>query len=95
MSHFVSELSEVCAAMVPITRRGWIPRLFRLNRNEDILDTHNRRLNEAWVHFTVCQQYFGIDFISLITIGILKVGNVTQMRVEVSQFQKYTADSLV
>ena len=28
-------------------------------------------------------------------IGILKVGNVTQMRVEVSQLQKYTTDSLV
>jgi hypothetical protein len=28
-------------------------------------------------------------------IGILKVGNVTQMRVEASQFQKHTADNLV
>jgi hypothetical protein len=28
-------------------------------------------------------------------IGILKVGIVTQMRVEASQFQKHTADSLV
>jgi len=62
MLHFVSQLSEVRAAMVPITERGWISRLFRLNRNEDILDTFNHRLNEAQQRFMVCQQYFVIDF---------------------------------
>jgi hypothetical protein len=48
--------------MVPITERGWISRLFRLNRIEDILDTFNRHLNEAQQRFMVCQQYFVIDF---------------------------------
>jgi hypothetical protein len=62
MLHFISELSEVRAAMVPITERGWISRLFRLNRNEDILDTFNHRLNEAQQRFMVCQQYFVINF---------------------------------
>jgi hypothetical protein len=56
MLRFVSQLSEVRAAMVPITERGWISRLFRLNRNEDILDTFNQRLNEAQQRFMVCQQ---------------------------------------
>ena len=55
-------MSEVRAAVVPITERGWISRLFRLNRNEDILDTFDRRLNEAQQRFMVCQQYFVIDF---------------------------------
>ncbi|KAI0282599.1 hypothetical protein BGY98DRAFT_954891 [Russula aff. rugulosa BPL654] len=50
---YEDELSEVRAAMVPITERGWISRLFRLNRNEDILDTFNRRLNEAQQRFMV------------------------------------------
>ncbi|KAN0103779.1 hypothetical protein V8E52_011636 [Russula decolorans] len=68
------QLSEVRTAMVPITERSWISRLFRLNRNEDILDTFNHRLKEA-------QQRF-------------MVGIVTQTRVEASQFQKHTADSL-
>jgi hypothetical protein len=62
MIHFASQLSEVRAAMVPITERGWISRLFRLNRNEDILDAFNNRLNEAQQRFMVCQQYFVIDF---------------------------------
>jgi hypothetical protein len=62
MLDFVSQLSEARAAMVPITERGWISRLFRLNRNEDILDTFNQRLNEARQRFLVCQQYFVIDF---------------------------------
>jgi hypothetical protein len=53
---FVSQMSEVCATMVPITERGWISRLFRLNRNEDMLDTFNHRLNEAQQRFLVCQQ---------------------------------------
>jgi hypothetical protein len=60
--HFVNQLSEVRATMVPITERGWISRLFRLNRNEDILDTSNHRLNEVWQCFVVCQQYFVFDF---------------------------------
>jgi hypothetical protein len=60
--HFVNQLSEVRATMVPITERGWISRLFRLNRNEDILDTFNHRLNEAQQRFMVCQQYFVIEF---------------------------------
>jgi hypothetical protein len=92
MLRFVSQLSAARAAMVPITERGWISRLFRLNRNEDILDTFNQRLNEAQQHFMVCQQLISA---SLIMIGILKVGIVTQIRGEVSQFQKHTADSLV
>ena len=62
MLHFVSHLSEVRAAMVPITERGWISRLFRLNRNEEILDAFTQSLNEAQQRFTVCQQYFVIDF---------------------------------
>jgi len=68
------QLSEVRAAMVSITEQGWISRLFRLNRNEEILDTFNQRPNEA-------QQRFMVDII-------------TQTRVEASQFQKHTADSL-
>jgi len=48
--------------MVPITERGWMSRLFRLNRNEDILNTFNQRLNEAQQRFMVRQQYFIIDF---------------------------------
>jgi len=71
---YKDQLSEVRTAMVPITERSWISRLFRLNRNEDILDTFNHRLKEA-------QQRF-------------MVGIVTQTRVEASQFQKHTADSL-
>jgi hypothetical protein len=59
---FVSQLSDVRATMLPITGRGWISRLFRLNRNEEILDTFNQRLNEARQRFTVCEQYFVIDF---------------------------------
>jgi hypothetical protein len=59
---FVSELSEVRAAMVPITGRSWISRLFRLNRNEDILDASNHRVNEARQRYMVCQQYFVFDF---------------------------------
>jgi len=59
MLHFVSQLSEVRAAMVPITERSWVSRLFRLNRNEDILDTFNHRLNEAQQRFMVV---FVIDF---------------------------------
>jgi hypothetical protein len=47
--------------MVPITERSWISRLCRLNRNEDILDTFNRRLNEAQQRFMVCRQYCVID----------------------------------
>jgi hypothetical protein len=86
--HFVSELSEVRAAMVPITGRGWRSRLFRLNRNEDVLDMFNRRLNEALQRFMVSQQYFVIDFSFADNDCILKVSNVAQMRVEVSQFQK-------
>lgn len=62
MLHSVSQLSEVRAAMVPITKRGWISRLFQLNRNEGILDTLNHRLNEAQQRYMVCQQYFVIDF---------------------------------
>jgi hypothetical protein len=64
MLDFVSQLSEVRAAMVPITERGWISRFFRLNRNEDIIDISNHRLNEAQQRFMVCQQYFviGIGF---------------------------------
>jgi hypothetical protein len=62
MLHFVSQLSEVRAVMVPITEQGWISRLFRLNRNEEILDTFNQRPNEAQQRFMVCQQYFVIDF---------------------------------
>ena len=62
MLPFISELSEVRAAMVPITERGWISRLFRLNRNEDILDTYNHRLNDVQQRFMVCQQYFVINF---------------------------------
>ena len=62
MLHFVSQLLEVRTAMVPITEQGWISRLFRLNRNEDILDTSNYYLNEAQQRFMVCQQYFVIDF---------------------------------
>jgi hypothetical protein len=61
MLHVISQLSEVRAAMVPIMERGWISRLFRLNRNEDILDTFNHRLNEARERFMVCQ-LFVIDF---------------------------------
>jgi hypothetical protein len=71
---YKDQLSEVRAAMMPITERGWISRLLRLNRNEDILDTFNQRLNEAQQRFLV--------------------GIVTQTRVEASQFQKNTADSL-
>jgi hypothetical protein len=55
MLDFVSQLSEVRAAMVPITERGWISRFFRLNRNEDIIDISNHRLNEAQQRFMVCQ----------------------------------------
>jgi hypothetical protein len=62
MLRFFSQLSAARAAMVPITERGWTSRLFRLNRNEDILDTFNQRLNEAQQRFMVCQQYFVIDF---------------------------------
>ena len=62
MFYFVSQLSEVRAAVVPIAEQGWISRLVRLNRNEDILDTSNYRLNEVQQRFTVCQQYFVIDF---------------------------------
>jgi len=51
--HFVNQLSEVRATMVPITKRGWISRLCRLNRNEDILDTSSQRLNEAQEHYMV------------------------------------------
>ena len=57
MLHFVSQLSDIRTAMVPITERGWMSRLVRLNRNEDTLDTFNHRLNEAWQRFLVCQQY--------------------------------------
>ena len=95
MLDFVSELSEVRAAMVRITERGRISRLFRLNRNENILDTFDRRLNEAQQRFMVCQQHCVVDFGLLIITGIFKVSIVTQTRVEVSQFQKRTADSLV
>jgi hypothetical protein len=62
MLNVISQLSEVCAAMVPIMERGWASRLFRLNRNEDTLDTLNHRLNEAQQRFVVCQQYFVTDF---------------------------------
>ena len=61
---FVSQLSDVRAAMVPITERGWLSGLFRLNRNEDILDTFNHGLNEAQQRFVVCKQHFVIDFSS-------------------------------
>jgi hypothetical protein len=90
MLHFVSELSEARAAIVPITERGWRSRLFRLNRNEDILDTYDHRLNEARERFMVCQQYFVVSA-SLNMIGILKVGIVTQIGVD----QKHTFDRLV
>jgi hypothetical protein len=93
--HFVSQLSEASAAMVPIAERGWMSRLFRLNRNEDILDTFDHRLNEAQQRFMVCQQHFVIDSASLIMIVVLKVGIITQIRGEVSQFQKHTSNSLV
>jgi hypothetical protein len=59
---FVSELSEAHAALVLIMGQDWISRLLRLNRNEDILDTFDRRLNEAQQRLMVCQQYFVIDF---------------------------------
>jgi len=55
MLHFVNQLSEVHVAMALIMQQGWVLRLFRLNRNEDILDTLNHRLNEARQRFTVCQ----------------------------------------
>ena len=42
--------------------QGWISRLLRLNRNEDILDTFDRRLTEVEKRIMVCQQYFVIDF---------------------------------
>ena len=58
MFHFASQLSEVRAAMVPITEQGWVSRLIRLNRNEDILDTFNRHLNEAHQRFMVSQRVF-------------------------------------
>ena len=95
MLHFVSQLLEVRAAMMPIMERGWISRLFRLNRNDDILDTFNHRLNEAQQRFIVCQHILLLISASLIMIGIVKVGIATQTRVEVSQFQKNTVDRLV
>ena len=81
--------------MVPITEQGWMSRLFRLNRNEDMLDTFDHRLSEAQQRFMVCQQYFVIDSALLIMIVVLKVGIITQIRGEVSQFQKHTSNSLV
>ena len=62
MLRFVSKLSEVRAAVAPITERSWISRLFRLNRHEDILNTGNHCLNEARERLMVCQQYFVLDF---------------------------------
>ena len=94
MIHFVSQLSEFRAAMVPITEQGWISRLFRLNRNEDILDTFDRRLTKAQQRFMVSSILLLVSAM-LMMIGIVKVGIVTQTRVEASQFQKDTADSLV
>ncbi|KAI0282602.1 hypothetical protein BGY98DRAFT_931565 [Russula aff. rugulosa BPL654] len=43
---YEDELSEAHAALVLIMGQGWISRLLRLNRNEDILDTFDRRLIE-------------------------------------------------
>ena len=60
--HFVNQLSEVHATTVPITERGRISRLCRLNRNEDILDASGQRLNEAQQRYMVCQHYFVLDF---------------------------------
>jgi hypothetical protein len=91
VENLVSQLTEICAAVAPITERSWISRLFRLNRIERILDTSNQRLNEAWQRFMVCQQYLLLISASLIMIGILKVGIVTQIRAK----QKDDADRLV
>ena len=62
LENLVSQLTEICAAVVPITERRWLSRLLRLNRIERILDNSNQRLNEAQQRFMVCQQYFVIDF---------------------------------
>ena len=66
MFHF-SQLSEVRTAMVAITEQGWVSRLIRLNRNEDILDAFNRHLSEAHQRFMVSRRILLLILIPLIS----------------------------